>query len=281
MTHPIANAFREAAELVRIDPRRRGNRLEFEADDEIIYSGDIHGHRQNLARILAYADLPAHPSRRVVLQEIIHGGPPDSEGGDRSVEVLLRAVRLKISRPEQVFFLLANHDLAQVTGNEITKDGAGVCKAFDAGLEHAFGPSAGEVRSAVNEFLSALPLVATCPNGMLMTHSLPSPTRMPLIDWTIFDRPYRQEDFRRGGTAYEWTWGRDHTPQQLEELSQRLGASQFLLGHHPVPTGFEIRLERMVILASDLPQGAIMHFNAGEPTADEELAKLARPIALL
>ena len=34
-----------------------------------------------LARIRAFANLADHPNRHVVLQEIIHGGPQDSEGG--------------------------------------------------------------------------------------------------------------------------------------------------------------------------------------------------------
>ena len=87
MAHPIANAFQQAADLVAHDPQRQGNWLSFGGGDEIIYVGDIHGHRQNLAKVIAYADLPAHPDRRLVLQEILHGGPTDSQGGDRSVEV--------------------------------------------------------------------------------------------------------------------------------------------------------------------------------------------------
>ena len=54
-----------------------------------------------------------------------------------------------------MFFLLGNHDVAQLTGNEITKDGAGVCLAFDAAIDSMFGPDAPEVRPAVLEFLKA------------------------------------------------------------------------------------------------------------------------------
>ncbi|KKL82054.1 hypothetical protein LCGC14_1988630, partial [marine sediment metagenome] len=36
MPHPIASAFVEAAHLVAEDPRRQGNTLRFDGEDEII-----------------------------------------------------------------------------------------------------------------------------------------------------------------------------------------------------------------------------------------------------
>jgi len=280
MPHPVANTFHQAAELVASSPIRRGNCLHFAESDEIVYAGDIHGHRQNLARVIARSDLPGHPSRRLVLQELLHGGPIDEKGGDRSVEVLLRAARLKINHPDRVFFLIANHDLAQLTGNEITKNGVGMCKAFDAGVDHAFGDSAGEVRAAVHELLRSLPLAARCPNGMFLAHSLPSPDRMELVDWDILNRPYRDEDLRRGGSLYEWTWGRRHTAEQLADLAGRLDAEQFLMGHQPVEA-YEIQHDRAVILASDSAHGVVMIFSAGEPVPNERLAELIKPIVTL
>ena len=125
MTHPIAEAFTQAAELVAADANRRGNCLHFQAGLEIVYVGDIHGHRQNLAKVIRWADLGFSAERRLVLQEIIHGGPADPAGNDRSFEVLLRAARLKIAYPQQVFFLMGNHDLAQFAGGEIAKEGRG------------------------------------------------------------------------------------------------------------------------------------------------------------
>jgi len=281
VAHPIADSFRRAAELVTANPLRRGNLLHRAGDDDVLFAGDVHGHRQNLARIIAHADLPARPKRRLLLQEIIHGGPVNPDGADRSFEVLLRAVRLKITHPERVCFLMGNHDVAQFTGNEITKSGHGVCKAFDMGIDGAFGESAEEVRQAIHAFLKAMPLAAICPNGMLLSHSMPSPERMGLMDWDVFARPYAPGDFRRGGGVYEWTWGRNHSAEQLDAVGERLGVRQFLMGHQPCRNGFEIQHGRLVILASDGPQGAVMTFNAGTATPDDELPALIRPIAAL
>ncbi|HET6428354.1 MAG TPA: metallophosphoesterase [Phycisphaerae bacterium] len=281
MAHPIAESFRRAAELVAANPLRQGNLLHLDGEDDVVFAGDIHGHRQNLARIIAYADVAARPKRRLVLQEIIHGGPTTPEGADRSFEVLLRAIRLKIAHPDRVCFLMGNHDVAQFTGNEITKSGMGVCKAFDMGLELSFGPSAEEVRDAVYAFLAAMPLAAVCPNGMLLSHSMPTPDRMKVMDWDVFGRPYAPKDFCRGGGVYEWTWGRNHSAEQLHAIGERLGVRQFLIGHQPVREGFEIQHGRAVILSSDSPHGAIMAFNAGTHTPDDELPALIRPIAAL
>ena len=277
MPHPVAKTFGQAAELISNDPARQGNCLHFAAGEEIVYAGDIHGHRQNLAKIIAFADLGSHRRRRLLLQEIVHGSPAE-QGGDRSVDVLLKAARLKLSHPDQVFFLMGNHDIAEIAGNEITKDGAGSCKAFAAGLETAFGPDAPEVRSAVHEMLRSQPLAGRCENGMLLSHSLPSPDRMGMIDWEILRRPYRDEDFRRGGSVYEWTWGRGYTPEQLAELAERLEADQFLLGHKHIETGHEVPCPNVVILASNHSHGAVMVIDAGRKIPDEDLPKHIRPI---
>ena len=176
---------------------------------------------------------------------------------------------------------MGNHDLAQVTGNEITKEGRGACEAFDRGLDNNFGSAAEEVRAAVKDFLRSLPLAARCPNGVILAHSLPSPNRMDLMDWSILERDYRDEDLRRGGSAYELTWGRGHTPEQLDALAETLSARQFIIGHQHIPTGHQIVPNRAMILASDHPHGAVAVFSAGEPVADDDLAGLVRPIVAL
>ncbi|MCK4625416.1 MAG: metallophosphoesterase [Phycisphaerae bacterium] len=280
MAHPVANTFVEAAELVAGDDNRRGNCLGFTGGDKIIYVGDIHGHRRNLAKVIAHAALGTNPARRLILQELIHGGEPDQDGNDRSVEVLLRAARLKISYPKQVFFLLANHDISQITGHEILKDGRGECESFDAGLDNSFGPDAAEVRSAVHQLLRSLPISARCENGAFMSHSLPSPNRMELVDWGILARPYADEDFVRGGTLYEWTWGRGHSAEQLADLAERLEASRFILGHQPCKTGYQIQHGASIILDSHHSHGVIMEFDAGLPL-DDNLDEHIRPIVAL
>ncbi len=278
MAHPITNVFSQARELLGKDSNRRGNVLHFSQGDEILFAGDLHGHRQNLTKIINFAALGAHPNRKLILHELIHG-PLDENQQDRSIDVLLRAVRLKLSYPDQVFFLLGNHDVAQVTGNEITKEGFGVVRTFDATMEAMFEQDTPEVRAALYEMFLGLPLVARCPNGVLLSHSLPSPNRMGLLDWSILERPYQESDLRRGGSVYEWTWGREQSASQLADISARLDVQQFLLGHQPVPQGHRILHNCAVILASDHAHGCVIMLDAGKRLDDEELARHVRPIA--
>ncbi len=152
MSSARADIFRQAAQLNTEDPRRRGGTVHLTSDQlDIVVAGDIHGNRSSLARIIDYAGIGNSPNHLLILQEIVHGPLDPRTGHDRSIEVLLRAARLKIAHGQNVIFLMSNHDLAQVTGNEINKDGRGVCRSFDEGVEFCFGAEAPDILDAVKE----------------------------------------------------------------------------------------------------------------------------------
>ena len=267
--------------LNKDDPRREGNVVNLEYDCDVVLVGDLHGNRKGLNNAIAYADLDHHSQRRLILQEMVHGPIDVRSGQDRSVELLVRAARLKISHPEQTLFVLANHDIAQVTGNEICKDGRRVCQDFSAGVQYAFGDAAPEIEEAINEFFLSQPLAIRCPNAVMITHSLPSPTRTPPDFMTILHRPYVQDDLRRGQALYEWVWGRSHTETQLNELAKQLDVRFFLLGHRHTPGGIEIIAPNAVTIASDHEHGRIVHFNVDEPLTAENIESYVKPIAAL
>jgi len=279
-----ADIFRQAARLNEQDPRRRGNVVHLDDELDIIVAGDIHGNRGALAKIITYADLSRSPDRRLILQEILHGVPDDRTGHDRSVEVLLRAARLKIAHEENVIFLMGNHDLAQITGSEISKQGHGACKYFDEGVRFCFRQDAEEVMEAVGQFCRSAPLMVRCPNGVAIAHSLPSPNRIemegPAI-LEILDRPYAETDFRRGGAAYEWTWGRDHTDEQTDALARQLRLSFFILGHRHVDMGWEVVTSRSIAIASDHEHGCIVHFDTNSVLTADNITQYVWPIARL
>jgi hypothetical protein len=171
--------------------------------------------------------------------------------------------------------------LAEIAGQEVAKDGRGACRAFRAGLEAMFGGDAEEVRAAVVEMFRSQPLIARCANGMVMSHSLPSPERMGLVDWEVLRRPYVGGDFTRGGSVYEWTWGRGHTREQLDALADRLDARLFLLGHQHIESGYLLVGSRAIVVASNHPHGSVMVFDAGSEVREGDLAGLVRPIVAL
>lgn len=263
MSSAVAEAFRQAAKLNSDDPRRKGNVVHVEG--EIIVSGDIHGNRRGLAKIIGYAALNNSRNRCLVIQEIIHGPLDPASGHDRSVELMLRAARLKINYPEKVLFLLGNHDVAQLAGGEITKEGRGVCNAFAAGLADAFGEEAEEVMQAVFEFIRSMPLAVRSRNGVFIAHSLPSPGRMEAAGVEILQRPYVFNDFHRGGSVYDWTWGRNQTDEQMDALARKLDVKFFILGHRHLRLGAEPLGTRAITIDCSHEQGAIISFSDDKP----------------
>ena len=213
-----------------------------------------------------------------MLQEIVHGPDCPKTGHDRSVELLLRAARLKVKFGRQVIFIMGNHDLAQMTGNEIAKEGRGACKAFVAGVEYCFGDDAAEVLEAVGAFQASMPLAVRCPNRVLISHSLPSPYRMELAGTEILTRGYKQDDMSRGGPAYEWTWGRDQTDEQTDMLAEMLDVDFFLLGHRKVEN-WELVTSRAVAIAADTLRGCVVEFGTADTVNAETIQQHVRLLA--
>jgi len=276
-----ADIFRQAARANFEDARRRGSTVHIPSGRHLIVSGDLHGNRPALTKLITYADLAINAENVLLLQEIIHGPEDPRTGYDRSCELMLRSARLKLAHGDGVVILLGNHDLAQVTGNEITKEGRGACKTFDEGVLHCFGDDGAEVLEAINEFCLSMPLAARTDGGVFLSHSLPSPDRMELAGVEILDRAYRDEDLRRGTPVYEWTWGRDQTDEQTDALAETLGVEFFVLGHRHVESGFEIITRRAVTLASDHDHGKVIEFDSDVTLTAETVLECVRPIAAL
>lgn len=265
----------------REDPAREGNVVRIVPEREVLFAGDFHGNRVNFTRVVSHANLPANPHRVLVLQEIIHGPVDERTGVDRSIELLMRAARLKVQNPGSVVFLMGNHDVAQLTGNEITKQGAGSIEMFNEGVKHSFPDDAEEIHAALGEFLVSLPLAARTPGGVMMSHSLPSPNRMDYADVGIFDREYEERDLRRGGPVYEWTWGRKQTPEQVDALAEQLDVSFFLLGHRHVEAGMEAVTDKAVTIASDHSRGMLLPFSSDETLTCETVSQQTQRILSL
>jgi hypothetical protein len=213
----------------------------------------------------------------LVFQEITHGPPDPKSGQDRSIELLLRAARMKVEQPDQVLFLLGNHDIAQVTGSEISKAGRRVCQGFTDGVFYAFGDDGREVLAAVEQFLLSMPLAIRCPNRVMLCHTLPDPARMEQAGTEILDRPYEDADLRRGGPVYEWTWGRNQTAQQIEQLAAQFDVDFFVLSHKHIDTGYELLSPRAIVVVSDHDHGGILQFALDTPLTGDNVAAHFKP----
>ncbi len=95
------------------------------------------------------AALDRHPGRHLVLQELIHGPLmyPDDKG-DRSHQLLDVFAALKCQYPDRVHMILGNHELSELTGRSIGKDGEGLNAKFRRGIDTAYGASAGDIHES-------------------------------------------------------------------------------------------------------------------------------------
>jgi hypothetical protein len=150
----VVETFHAASDESKLSSLREHQVVHLPADGEVWMTGDLHDHRPNFDKLLKAADLAKNPQRHLVLHELIHGDYFDANHAEGSWLMLFRAAELKEKFPEQVHFLLANHDLAQIHGEGIMKAGFSVCEAFTAGVRRDFGDKQWDkVNYAISEFL--------------------------------------------------------------------------------------------------------------------------------
>ena len=179
--------------------------------------------------------------------------------------MLYQACVLKADHPEQIHFILANHDLAQIHGEGIMKGGLSVCEAFSGALERDFGQRHATVEMAITEFYLSLPLAVTTPGGVFVCHSLPTDEQLDDFDFDVFGREaLTNRDYRRKtGPAYQLIWGRNMSPETATAFADRVGADVVITGHQPQDNGYVTNGDRHLIVASDHNQGVFVPLDTG------------------
>ena len=131
----ILTTIRRATELMRATPGRSGGIISPVGADEIMVVGDLHGNIPAFKQVLKLAALDRNPRRHLILQELIHGKLeyPDDKG-DRSHQLLDIVAALKIQYPDRVHLILGNHELSELTGRIIAKDGKTLNMMFRMGI---------------------------------------------------------------------------------------------------------------------------------------------------
>jgi hypothetical protein len=280
----------EAAAVACLDAVcRRGSVDWVEAPGRLIATGDIHDNPLHLSRVIEAAGLNGDPEATIesershlTLHELIHG--EHLVGGvDFSYRALTRVAALKAAFPEHVHVLLANHELAQIVGSGIVKDGVRVVEAFNDGVARVFGDDAERVHEAIGAFVRAMPLALRCdtPRGVIQcSHSVPSPAMMGRFDVGILDRELTEADYQpMTGSAHMMVWGRHYDADSLEDLVERWGVTMFVLGHEKVPEGARFVAPCAVLLNSDHANGVYLPIDLTEPPAPEEAPMYARRLA--
>jgi hypothetical protein len=271
--------YLKAADLNNNDSLREGSFLTFPDYGQVVMTGDLHGHRRNFEKLQQYCDLGSFGARHVMLHELIHEDVTSLTDHDTSHKILLESARWKCAFPDQVHFLQANHELAQVNQHEITKNGRVVTADFAAGVFDTYGQAADSVLDAISAFIVSLPLAGRTPNRVFLSHSLPSPADLPSFDVTVLSRVLTKEDLADRGSAHSLVWGRYHTEAALTTLAELLDVDLFVCGHQPQETGYEVIHDRMVILASEHNHGVFLPLDLAKPVTLKKLVDSIRPFA--
>jgi len=279
MPQAIIDLLNKGTEASKADRFREGNLIKLPADGSLIITGDIHGHRRNFERIVSFADLADNPDRHVVLQEIIHGGPQDIEGGCLSYKLLFDVIRYKLSFPDRVHIIMGNHDTSFINDSKVIKDGREMNRSMRLALEREFEEASGEIRLAISRFLFSQPLAVKCENRIWMSHSLPSDHFIDKFDQGILTGQLTTEDIIKPGSAYLLTWGRNMSQQTLDKMARLFDVDIFILGHQAQQKGWSQAGENLIIIASDHNHGCLLPIELAKSYTMTELIDSIVPLS--
>ena len=276
----VLTTIRRAAELMRATPGRSGGIIALNDAVEVMVVGDLHGNISAFKKVLTIAALELNRGRHLILQELIHGPLtyPDDKG-DRSHQLLDVFTALKCQYPQRVHLILGNHELSELTGRSIGKDGEGLNAKFRRGVETAYGESACEILESYKTLFAALPLAIRTSNRVYVCHTLPDGNDLDALDLELLKADAWPEDsMRRRGTIYALTWGRDTTPETADRFAAMVNADYFVTGHQPCDEGFRQASHRQIIIDGTNPRACYCLFPASGPVTIQALFSCVRLI---
>jgi hypothetical protein len=264
----------DAAKSALKDKFLRGHLVELPPAGEVLVTGDLHGNVANFQRILKIADLPRHPHRHLILQEVLHSMYDDTP--DRSYQLLEEVAILKNVYPAQVHVLLGNHDLAELLSLDIMKKGRSVLKQFQKSVEEAYQFNQDVIRKAYLGFLRTLPWAAATPSGLFICHSIPDQNHVNLFSRGLFTAAPAEDDLTKTSPAFRLVWGRDVSGPTATDFLQRVGASLVITGHHPCREGHAQPNPRQIILDCKDAHGAYLLVPLDQPPTMGQLVARIR-----
>jgi hypothetical protein len=247
----IIATFAQAVQANWDTPGRQGNVIVLtpELADEVMVTGDLHGHRRNFNLIKKIAALKTHPRRHLVLQEVCHGGPTyPQNGGCMSHTMLEDVARLKVDHPNRVHFILGNHELAELTDYPIQKNRQMLNLVFRLGLQQMYGRATDKVREAFLPFIRSCPLAVRLPHGIFISHSVPDNVDTQKFDKSIFTRELTEQEFYDRAGIFQLVWGRDYRQENARAFAELVDAKVLINGHEPCAEGHNAPNDVQVII---------------------------------
>jgi hypothetical protein len=270
----MLNILRRAIDFVRATPGRSGHLVRLQNCAEVLVAGDLHGHVPNFQTLLQAADLTEHPTRHLVLQEVIHGQFRYPSGGDKSHQLVDLFSALKCQFPNRVHLLPGNHELAQWTDRPVGKSDEPLNELFRQGVNETYGAAGPDVYRAYCDLFRALPLALRTPNRVFLSHSLIPGRHLETFDPQRLEAErYEDREFVPGGTVYGLLWGRDTSEKTAEEFLRKVDADLLVSGHIPTDAGYDVPNPRQLIVDCSQNPAAYVLFPADRPITHDELVK--------
>jgi Calcineurin-like phosphoesterase len=271
----ILATVRKATELFRSTPGRAGSVITLENANDVMVVGDLHGNLPAFVQALTIAALDKHPERHIVLQELVHEvNKYDQDKPDRSHRLVDLVSALKCQYPDRVHLILGNHELSELTGRLIGKDGQTLNLRFRQGIEMSYGSRTNEIYQAYLDQFASLPIAVRTPNRIYICHTLPDSRYLDSLDLEVLktDR-WPEEAMKRGGTIYALTWGRDTSPETADRFAALVDVDWFITGHQPCDEGFRQANHRQIIIDGTNPYPSYCLLSVQEPVTIESLVE--------
>jgi hypothetical protein len=246
----LLSTLRRASAAFQATPGRTGHFTRLPEGDEVFVVGDMHGNVENMRLVLEKAQLAAHPRRRLVVQELVHGPFAYSEsagGGDKSHQLLDLVAALKCQYPERVHYLLGNHELAQWRHQAIGKGDIEQNGWFDRGVHTAYGTAADEILRAYEDLFAAADLALRTANRVFLCHTVP-PAKVDCTIAKLEADSLDEAEYKSGGAIHGILWGRDLRPATVDAFLAKVDADWLITGHIPCPEGFATPNDRQIVL---------------------------------
>ncbi|MDP7035095.1 MAG: metallophosphoesterase [Planctomycetota bacterium] len=233
------------------DSCRQGSLIILPQKGDLLATGDLHGNSRNFDRIVALADLENHPDRHLLLQEVIHQVENLGRSRDMSFLVLEKVANLKTQFPDRVHVMMGNHELSEVQGRTLFKQGRKLNQLFDRGIASHYGAEGAQVKKAYRKFFRSMPLALETPKQIFFCHSIPEMPYTERYDREFFLKDYRRQMVRKGSKLVEeLVWGRDFSQETAGVFADRIGARLVVVGHEPCDEGYLVPNNRTLILDS-------------------------------
>jgi len=268
----LLRTLRQAILAFRSTPGRRGRFVELTDVEEVLLVGDLHGQLGHFQLVLERAALTTHPKRHLVFQEVIHGPYRYPAGGEKSHQLVDLCCALKCQFPNQVHYLIGNHELAQWTDRQISKGEENFNRLFREGVETAYGSAAAEIYATYQQVFAHLPAALRTPNRVYLAHSLPPASKMASFSQAGIELPEIPEaNHQVGGSLHSLVWGRDTSQANIEAFLAKVDADFLISGHIACDDGYDTPNTRQLIIDSADRPASYCLFPTDRPLTLEEL----------